>query len=538
MKTIGELNFGYKDAVNYRATSAQHLLELFFVEDEQVAEVCKPHISFLVGDKGTGKTACAAFLSGKPGREHYDISGNMIVMQDTDYRRFFDIKQEKQLPDSAYCDLWRVVLLVLLVKRIEETSGIDRLPIKTKAVMQAIDAFFYGAFRPEIQTALEYASAAPDSARGLARLLIPNQEDRPQFSEARNAACLMFVQKKIVEAILEAAPERMDILFVDGIDVRPPGMEYSEYIKCVKGLVNAVWSINNEEFRTRTETCPKIVLLIRPDILDNVGMQNLNNKMRDNAVMLDWQTNYYSYRVSKLFRLAEKMLSSQQLSTSATKEGEFCWDRYFPYKVWNNREQSKIDSSFIPFLRNSFYRPRDIITYLDVMRDRKVELGHAKDSMFTEKDFEDSKVRRKYSEYLLGEIKDSLSFYYASHDYELFLKFFEYLAPKINHETGKFDYQEFLNAYSSLIGHLQKNSMDTPVIFATADKFLQFLYELNIICYLDPVRPTGESQQRQQRDTMHWCFRERSYANIRPKVRTHQIYKMHYGIARALNTTA
>jgi hypothetical protein len=66
------------------------------------------------------------------------------------------------------------------------------------------------------------------------------------------------------------------------------------------------------------------------------------------------------------------------------------------------------------------------------------------------------------------------------------------------------------------------------VIFSSADRFLQFVYELNIIGFFG-------MQDGRQSPYQRWCFRERSYANIRPKVSADCRYKMHLGIARALN---
>jgi len=107
------------------------------------------------------------------------------------------------------------------------------------------------------------------------------------------------------------------------------------------------------------------------------------------------------------------------------------------------------------------------------------------------------------------------------------VKFFtSYLTPAVG-EGNEFEYKVFLKAYEQFMKYLDSNKLEPPVIFRSADGFLQFLYELNIICYLEHI-------PRQQRPLMHWCFKERSYANIRPKVRSQQKYIMHYGIARAL----
>ncbi|MFX6869106.1 hypothetical protein ABTH37_18970, partial [Acinetobacter baumannii] len=78
-------------------------------------------------------------------------------------------------------------------------------------------------------------------------------------------------------------------------------------------------------------------------------------------------------------------------------------------------------SSFIYLLRWSYYRPRDILTLLSILQENLK--NSSEKTQITFSDIEDANFKRKYSNYLLGEVKDQLSFYYTLDDYELFLKF-------------------------------------------------------------------------------------------------------------------
>ena len=62
---------------------------------------------------------------------------------------------------------------------------------------------------------------------------------------------------------------------------------------------------------------------------------------------------------------------------------------------------------------------------------------------------------------------------------------------------------------------------------ATANDFLQFLCDLNVICYIE--------RTQEHKPFIHWCFKDRSYANISPKVKTGVEYQIFYGLAKALN---
>ncbi|MCY1303214.1 hypothetical protein D9M70_529100 [compost metagenome] len=141
---------------------------------------------------------------------------------------------------------------------------------------------------------------------------------------------------------------------------------------------------------------------------------------------------------------------------------------------------------------------------------------------FTLDDFENPHFQREYSNYLLGEVKDHLSFYYSSEHYDVFLKFFEFLDGK-----NKFNYEEFVDAYVNVVRYLESISSDTPKFMTTANDFLQFLFDLNVICYMEKADD--------HKPFIHWCFKDRNYANISPKVKTNVEYQIFYGLAKALN---
>jgi hypothetical protein len=262
----------------------------------------------------------------------------------------------------------------------------------------------------------------------------------------------------------------------------------------------------------------RVVLLIRPDIFTSLGLQNLNTKSRDNSVFLDWRTEYANHRTSDLFRVVDHLLASQQ--DVMLSEGE-AWDHYFPWNAPKVIQQFPNQTSFLSFLRWSYYRPRDIITMLvilqEIHREKEKDRDHCAYS-----EFDDSNFRRRYSDYLLGEIKDHLMFYYGSEEYELFLKFFEFLDGKAH-----FSHQQYVAAYHRFSESISRSSAALPKFMPDGGTFLQFLYDLNIICYID--------EPEYDKPYFRWCFRERSYANISPKVKEGVSYEIFYGLYKALN---
>ena len=308
-------------------------------------------------------------------------------------------------------------------------------------------------------------------------------------------------------------------MFIDGIDIRPSGIPYEEYLDCVKGLANAVWEINNDFFPTvkgGKGRC-RAILLIRPDIFDSVGLQNQNAKIRDNSVYLDWRTEYVRHRSSKIFEVSDHLLSVQQ-DDKTLNHGQ-SWDHYFPWNSPNVLDSYDCPTSYINFLRWSYYRPRDIVTLLTLLKNHS---ENPESDSFNLAEFEAGNFQRAYSNYLLGEVKDQLSFYYQPEDYEIFLKFFEFLKGKT-----KFNYIEFCSAYDDMMTYLHTANKTEPKFMGSVNEFLQFLYDLNLLCYVE--RP------KEGRAHFHWCFKERNYSNISPKVKSDMEYQVFYGLSKALN---
>ena len=521
MKLVKDLGFGFADAQNYKRRENKELFNKVFIKNEYLDHLCDPGVSFLIGEKGTGKTAYAVYMTNN---EYKNNRSEIKYIRETEYRKFISLKEDKHLQLSDYTNVWKVIIYLLLCQRIKEMEGggfkFTKFG-KFNALNAAIEEYYYNAFSPEIIQALELVQDTKLAAELLSKHAKAKgeQSESLKFSESRFQANLFYIQKKFEDAIKQIRIDSNYILFIDGIDIRPSGIPYEEYLECVKGLANAVWEINNDFFPTikgGQGRC-RAILLIRPDIFDSVGLQNQNAKIRDNSVFLDWKTEYTRHRTSKIFEVSDHLLSIQQ-ENPGQKLGE-CWDHYFPWDSPNMLDEYDCPTSYVNFLRWSYYRPRDIVTLLTLLK------SHSEDdnkSNFTIDDFEAKNFQRAYSNYLLGEVKDQLSFYYQAEDYENFLKFFEFLKGK-----SKFNYKDFCWAYDEMLVYLQTVNKAVPKFMRSTNEFLQFLYDLNLLCYIE--RP------KEGKAHFHWCFKERNYSNISPKVKAESEYQVFYGLNKALN---
>jgi cold shock CspA family protein len=530
VKAISEIKFGFSDAENYRRRENKDIFNKIFLRTEALDRLCERNVFFLVGEKGTGKTAYAVYLSNSPYRNNRSIHK---FIRETDYHKFVSLRRENRLGLSDYSDIWKVIVYLLLSDFISRSAGTKQFLLKYRkfnALRDAVDEYYQNAFDPEIPTALQFVENSSRAAELVAKH-IPvtaafraEQKTETRSEKRKFQTNLLVLEKHFRESLSSLSLEQSHVLFIDGIDIRPEAIPYDEYLDCVKGLATAVWSVNNDFFPTIRDSTGRlrVILLVRPDIFNSLGLQNRNTKLKDNSVVLDWKTTYEAHRSSNIFKLADRLFAAQQ--DHVVPSGA-CWDYYFPFDAstvnYPQSESRRYHTSFIVLLRYSFHRPRDILTILDILQSLYLSNGSAH-SVFRYEDLFTPDFRRAYGDYALGEVKDSLSFYYDSSEFDSFPKFFEYLEGR-----HRFSYEQYILAYDRLLAFLQAQRKTAPEFMQSPEQFLQFLYELNIICYMEDV---GDER------FFRWCFIERTPSNASPKVKTEMEYEIHYALANTLNT--
>ncbi len=525
MKSIADLNLGFGDAENYRSKANKALFNSIFVRNIYLDQLLKENTYFLIGEKGTGKTAYSVFLTNN---NYSETLSQLKFLRETDYQKFVALKKEKHLQLSDYSSIWKVILLLLLTKSIK-SEELDHSPFtkkaKLNALMKAVDEYYSNAFSPEIISVLHLIENSKLTAELISKYLKLGGEQSvsANFQESRFQVNLLYIQNQFEKALSQLKLRSNHLLFIDGIDVRPGLIPYQDYLDCVKGLADAVWSLNHDFLSNIKDSKGRfrVILLVRPDIFNSLGLQNSANKVRDNSVYLDWRTTYPSYRSSKIFELSDRMLSSQQDTPLALGAA---WDYYLPWKAQSTNHSREHDPSFYKFLRISYSRPRDLVTLLSIMQEEYIE-KKCNELTFPERLFDSYDFQNKYSEYLLGGIRDQLSFYYHQEDFDLFLKFFSFLKGR-----AEFTYDEYLNVYNNfqryILEKLTSNRSEIPQFVQSAESFLQFLYDTNILCSIEEL---------EREPFFRWCYRERSPSNISPKVLLSSKYRVHYGLFKALN---
>lgn len=324
---------------------------------------------------------------------------------------------------TDYVGIWKVILMLILSTSIAENDKVINKFTKNKLnnLLRAINEYYMDAFSPEIITALKIVDQTELAAKLICKYSEVSGKNGStiEFTESRFQMNLYYIEKNFTDAIKQLKLNKNINLFIDGIDVRPNVIPFNEYIECIRGLAEASWALNNELFQNVKDSKGhlKIVLLLRPDIFSSLNLQNSTNKIRDNAVFLDWRTSYKEYKNSDLYKLSNRLLEYDQPKDNSL------WDVYFPWKFKTTNKMRDHDTVFMEFLRISLSRPRDILVILQTIQDLMMRNGLGDNNSFSEDIYKSDEFQNAYSEYFMSSLKDQLSFYYSIDDFNHFIKF-------------------------------------------------------------------------------------------------------------------
>jgi hypothetical protein len=230
MLKIKDLELGSNDAEDYKRKELKDFFNTVFVKNIYLDKLLDMNTFFLIGEKGTGKTAYSIFLANN---EFKNTRSMIKYIRETQYQKFITLKNEKQLFLSEYASIWRVIILVLLASNIKKDNITNRFSKNgyLEKINKAIDDYFNNAFSPEIATAMQIVENSNEVAGLVFNVLNYKGENSVQltFSETKFQINLQYLERNLLKAIMDLKLEYNQFLFIDGIDIRPSGIAYKEY---------------------------------------------------------------------------------------------------------------------------------------------------------------------------------------------------------------------------------------------------------------------------------------------------------------------
>lgn len=516
-KLIKKLEKVDDDAYNFYFGQDENIKSLFhkiFVADKFYDEIKKRNIYFIIGEKGSGKTAYAAYFCNN---ERKTLSKLSMVDEDV-FSRFISMKISEELRATSYKKIWKNIIYFMLFHTLySELNSSFFSRIRYRKLIKRLECynnnFSNVAYVPDFVKAIEMViqndkedttNLDSDNKKiGLKGGVSFKQKtsSESKFTENNSSTPLDNLLLKSEEILRDINISKPINFFIDGIDVRPKSIAFEHYIECIEGLVNAIIEINRCNFNNLNL---RVILLIRPDLLWNVDTHNMSGKITNNSVSLDWHTTDENYKNSSIFLIADNYFNKQQIQEKKVGES---WNYYFPFTI---KKKTKDLDPFVQILRYTQYKPRDIISILNTLLDiEKENLSTETNSSFNDRSLISFEFRNRYQEYLKNQLKEHLSVYMNKNDFYVLNEFLSYLSK---HNIKKnFNRRTFVELYEKFC----KKEPIIPNVIDNEDKILTLLYEAGVIGFHD------------LNNNWHWFSKEKSYSNQKPLIKEVSSFVFH-----------
>ena len=339
--------------------------------------------SYVIGRKGTGKTALVEYISDNTGTKN-GVTSRKLTFKNFPFNELYRLDNDSYTRPNQYISIWKYIIYSYAVRAMIESHDISE----------------------KIKKRIRKVYPEPDSM-GLKNLL--GRWTSGDFSINILGSGLSFGnwfkrkeattwQERVdhLEAFIkENADDRTYLILFDELDedykdiLSKPGRQ--EYIDLLTSLFKSIQDIRSVMDKAGKNIFP--VIFLRDDIYDIITDSD-KNKWRDLTTYLDWNTsdiqNLLKYRLSV----------AANINGSTFNE---VWYSIFDNESIPYSGGRKSLHSFDYIARSTQGRPRDFIHYLQVCAENQLSRGGGRIRKQTVQDAD-----KAYSNYLRSELVDEM----------------------------------------------------------------------------------------------------------------------------------
>lgn len=459
---LKKLNLGCADGDS--ESNKKEFLDLFYTGNNKYDEITNDPMKYIVfGKKGTGKTVLGRYIEKKYNQK--GIECRIFNKDDIALLKMIEKNKEELSGDEAI-QLFKWILYRKIHQVIKNKTIKGKFGFKKDTRQRNKDIKAYN--------------------KALARLnemcLIRYGNGNYEFEEC------IFICLKVQSVVII-----LDDL--DELDIDLGEDKYSA--KALNKLIEAMKNVNLL-FAKNELLSSKCILLIRSDIIEELNKRstNLNKVIQDNSVELYW--------IEKENSTPERHMIMEMILNKVKKSSK----EYYNY---SNKELYKIlfpepinKQNVVTYLiNNSYGRPRDIITYLQIIKKR-----YPNETCFRAKMFRECK--QSYSDAFQKELYNEAKIHIDLETFE------EYL--KLIRDYGKNSF------YASNLRTYYKSRRKNYNKSIDVNECLTKLYQLGVV---------GNMRKNSNDEIIYsWGYRKDGNPNVNLELKL----TVHYGLRNILNT--
>lgn len=371
---LGE-NDGKKEAL-YRSD-----FERFFYDYNNIYENTLKNQNFLVlGRKGSGKTILAEFIK-KQAQKEPQWFCEICSYKDFKFHELINLKSSDISPNEYIC-IWEWVILLDFARNCLLDEGL------VSEEKKKLETFFKDNYYSiDIDSKKIVEITKQNKIKGT---FLKQSAEHSNTTKLSETSYLSYVEnlRDTVCSLLQQSESRY-FIFYDELDDKFRNDDY--YRNSMISLIKAADKINLRLYELGAQS--KVILLMRTDIFSLLNDPDLNKIKMSNAVLIDWGNT--TQPTSPLITLILNKIRTSLPEVSQQYTNEELFNVFFPQDI-----KRILPTRFI--LERTFFRPRDVITYLNLIIKKYPQTQY-----FGYKGFLDTK--KQYSEYFYQEVRNELS---------------------------------------------------------------------------------------------------------------------------------
>lgn len=374
--------------------------KLFFNQNDKYKELISGDKFLIIGRKGTGKTYLAKYIASQINSFKKNHCRMCDSSNDFNLQKLIDLNDRNLLQGESET-FWKWVILLEFSRSILESHKIkSRVPFfKVYKLRKFIKSYY-----PDNHSIFK-ASDMKTSSSLKSNLKIKNHFDIQEsddfsvnYGKKKYYENFNYIYNLIVN-ILKSNSYKTITLILDDLDcLNSISKLDNSLVDLLTSLINVTRKLNLELANCNKDCKSKIILVLREDILNYMHDYNSNlNKIAsdDDYIRLYWLTNNENEPYNH--PLMQLILSKIRASTPNYKG-------YSNSQLYNQLFRKEIrNKSVLKFLLdNSFGRPRDIIQFLNLVKDQNKNSGWFHPNYF-------KKCMQQYSNWFYNELRNEIS---------------------------------------------------------------------------------------------------------------------------------
>jgi hypothetical protein len=333
----------------------------------------------VLGRKGSGKTYFGQYIKKMAASDalHFcDVSS----YKDFKFQELVQL-QSGDIKPNEYYEIWRWLLLLDLAKLCLKDEGIPQS--KSKEKLYEFFSINYNSLDIDAKKVVEV-----NKKKEIRGGVLTSFADLSSSQKSEKGSYLDYIDdlEKVVIELLKTSNSRYTTIY-DELDDRFRNDEY--YRNSIISLIKAADHINLKALEEGIKA--KAVILLRTDIFSIFNDPDLNKIKRVNTIHITWGAKVSVD--SPLINMIVLKAKRSSLSISRLQNDEI-FRTLFPQDIRHVSPEQFM-------LERSFFRPRDIITILNLIIEK-----YPSSKFFGWKGF--LEVKNEYSEYLLDEVRNEM----------------------------------------------------------------------------------------------------------------------------------